>query len=234
MGSKDVALVMSLLEIKGLKYTVEGFMAVAGVDLTMSQGELLAIIGPNGAGKTTLFNLISGFLEPASGDIFFKGERITGLPPYKIVRKGICRAFQLVNIFHTMTVLENIRGEMRRQLLARNFDRREAVVALAAEAIRQMPGTDFILEISADDYAGFGNRLELDVVQRSERSPLNLKITGDPAITGGGVVVQAADGKRIWDNQLLSRLERFWPELRRLIAVRTALVGNNEPAGGAA
>ena len=100
---------MSLLEIKGLKYTVEGFMAVAGVDLTMSQGELLAIIGPNGAGKTTLFNLISGFLEPASGDIFFKGERITGLPPYKIVRKGICRAFQLVNIFHTMTVLENIR-----------------------------------------------------------------------------------------------------------------------------
>ena len=100
---------MTLLKIQDLKYIVEGFMAVAGVDLTMSRGELLAIIGPNGAGKTTLFNLISGFLEPASGDIYFKGERITGFPPYKIVRKGICRAFQLVNIFHTMTVLENIR-----------------------------------------------------------------------------------------------------------------------------
>ena len=100
---------MTLLKIQNLKYIVEGFMAVAGVDLTMSRGELLAIIGPNGAGKTTLFNLISGFLEPASGDIFFKGEKITSYPPYKIVRKGICRAFQLVNIFHTMTVLENVR-----------------------------------------------------------------------------------------------------------------------------
>ena len=100
---------MTLLKIQNLKYIVEGFMAVAGVDLAMSRGELLAIIGPNGAGKTTLFNLISGFLEPASGDIYFKGERITGFPPYKIVRKGICRAFQLVNIFHTMTVLENVR-----------------------------------------------------------------------------------------------------------------------------
>lgn len=100
---------MTLLKIQDLKYIVEGFMAVAGVDLTISRGELLAIIGPNGAGKTTLFNLISGFLEPASGDIFFKGEKITSFPPYKIVRKGICRAFQLVNIFHTMTVLENVR-----------------------------------------------------------------------------------------------------------------------------
>ena len=100
---------MTLLKIQDLKFVVDGFMAVAGVDLIMSRGELLAIIGPNGAGKTTLFNLISGFLEPASGDIFFKGERITSFPPYKIVRKGICRAFQLVNIFHTMTVLENVR-----------------------------------------------------------------------------------------------------------------------------
>ncbi len=132
------------------------------------------------------------------------------------------------------TVLENIRGEVRRQLLARNFDSREAATALAAEAIRQMPGTDFVLKISADDHARFGDGLEEDVVRRSGRSPLNLRISADPAMTGGGVVVEDADGKRIWDNQLQSRLERFWPELRRQIAVRTSLVGNNEPAGGSA
>lgn len=100
---------MSLLEIRGVKYSIDGFMAVAGVDISVARGELAAIIGPNGAGKTTLFNLVSGFLTPDSGAIYFKGEKITGLPPYKIVRKGICRAFQLVNIFHNMTVLQNVR-----------------------------------------------------------------------------------------------------------------------------
>jgi branched-chain amino acid transport system ATP-binding protein len=100
---------MSLLEITGLTYSIDGFMAVAGVDLSVSAGELMAVIGPNGAGKTTLFNLVSGFLSPSSGEILFKGERIAGLPPYRIVQKGICRAFQLVNIFHSMTVLENVR-----------------------------------------------------------------------------------------------------------------------------
>ncbi len=100
---------MSLLEVRGLTYSIDGFMAVAGVDLSVAEGELAAVIGPNGAGKTTLFNLISGFLVPASGDIRFKGETIAGLPPHRIVRKGICRAFQLVNVFHNMTVLQNVR-----------------------------------------------------------------------------------------------------------------------------
>lgn len=100
---------MTLLATKGLKYSIDGFMAVAGVDLEVAKGELLAIIGPNGAGKTTLFNLISGFLAPVAGDVYFKGERITGLAPHRIVRKGISRAFQRANIFDAMTVLENVR-----------------------------------------------------------------------------------------------------------------------------
>jgi branched-chain amino acid transport system ATP-binding protein len=129
---------MNLLEIKNLKYSIDGFMAVAGVDLAMSQGELLAIIGPNGAGKTTLFNLISGFLPPSSGDILFQGERITGLPPYKIVQKGICRAFQLVNIFNNMTVLENVRmGVLAdRRLTANPFRNVDGLKEINEESLR--------------------------------------------------------------------------------------------------
>lgn len=130
-------------------------------------------------------------------------------------------------------ILENIREEAGRQLLARNYDAHETVVTLATEAIRCMPGTDFVLKISAADHAAFGGRLAGEITQRTGRSPLNLTISADPAVTGGGVIVQDADGIRVWDNRLLSRLERLWPELRRQISIRTSLVGKNEPTGGA-
>ncbi|MFP4036671.1 MAG: ABC transporter ATP-binding protein, partial [Desulfobacteraceae bacterium] len=70
--------------------------------------KIVAVIGPNGAGKTTLFNLITGHLRPDSGRILFKGEDITGLPPYTICKKGIARSFQLLNIFPRLTVFENV------------------------------------------------------------------------------------------------------------------------------
>jgi len=68
----------------------------------------VAVIGPNGAGKTTLFNLITGQLKPDRGRIIFKGEEISGLPPYEICKRGIGRSFQIVNIFHRLTVFENV------------------------------------------------------------------------------------------------------------------------------
>ena len=71
-------------------------------------------------------------------------------------------------------ILENIREEARRQLLARDFDGHETVVALAAEAIRRMPGTDFVLKISPADHAAFGDKLAEEIRQRTGRSPLNL------------------------------------------------------------
>ena len=82
---------------------------IQGVNLSVRKGERLAIIGPNGAGKSTLFNLISGRFPVSSGRIRLNGEDITGLPPYEINRRGLSRSFQVTNIFHRMTVFENIR-----------------------------------------------------------------------------------------------------------------------------
>jgi branched-chain amino acid transport system ATP-binding protein len=82
---------------------------IRGVDLSIPRGERHAIIGPNGAGKSTLFNLISGRFSATSGSIELNGEDITGLHPYEISRKGLSRSFQVTNIFHRLTVFENVR-----------------------------------------------------------------------------------------------------------------------------
>lgn len=77
--------------------------------LDVGKSERVAIIGPNGAGKSTLFNLISGRFAPTSGQILFNGQSITGLKPYEIYRKGLARSFQITNIFHGLSVFENLR-----------------------------------------------------------------------------------------------------------------------------
>jgi branched-chain amino acid transport system ATP-binding protein len=74
----------------------------------VQKGELVGIIGPNGAGKTTVFNMITGFIRPDSGDVLLRGETITRLKPYEIVNRGLCRTFQLVDLFKEMTALENV------------------------------------------------------------------------------------------------------------------------------
>ncbi len=99
---------MPLLDGKGVTRYFGGLAAVVNVDFHIEQGEVVGLIGPNGAGKTTLFNLISGALVPRSGDIRFKGERITGLKPHQICKKGLARTFQSVKIFPQMSVLENV------------------------------------------------------------------------------------------------------------------------------
>ncbi|MCW9032753.1 MAG: ABC transporter ATP-binding protein [Rhodospirillales bacterium] len=82
---------------------------IRGINLEIKKGERHAIIGPNGAGKSTLFHLISGKYEPTAGSVKLHGNEITGLPPYEIYRKGLSRSFQVTNIFHRMTVYENVR-----------------------------------------------------------------------------------------------------------------------------
>ena len=97
-----------LLETQNLNKRFGGLKAVSKMDLVVHPGEILGLIGPNGAGKTTVFNLISGFLRPDSGLIYFQGEEITRVKAHEICRKGIARTFQLVKPFSKMTILKNI------------------------------------------------------------------------------------------------------------------------------
>ena len=82
---------------------------IRGVNLEIARSERHAIIGPNGAGKTTLFNLVSGRFALTSGEVLLNGERIDGLPPHQINRKGLSRSFQITSIFHRLSVFENLR-----------------------------------------------------------------------------------------------------------------------------
>jgi len=97
-----------LLEVRGLSIAFGGLRAVQDVSFRVPRGSLTALIGPNGAGKTTLFALVSGFLRPDRGQVFFDGRDITGLPPHLNARAGMTRTFQIVQPFALQTVRENI------------------------------------------------------------------------------------------------------------------------------
>jgi branched-chain amino acid transport system ATP-binding protein len=96
------------LEARNVTKRFGGVTAVNGVTFRARQDEIVGLIGPNGAGKTTLFNLMSGFFAPNEGDIYFKGERITGLRPYEVARRGLARTFQICKPFPDLSVLENV------------------------------------------------------------------------------------------------------------------------------
>ena len=98
----------ALLEINGLSKSFRGLRAVHDVTVNVPQGEIFAVIGPNGAGKTTLFNMIAGAFAPSSGSITFAGERIDGLAPDVVCRRGVGRTFQIVRPFPALTVHDNI------------------------------------------------------------------------------------------------------------------------------
>jgi len=100
---------MSLLSLSGVTKRFGETEIIRGVDLDIRAGEKHAIIGPNGAGKSTLFHLISGLYEVSAGTIQFRGQDIHNRPPYQINRLGLARSFQVTNIFHRMSVFENVR-----------------------------------------------------------------------------------------------------------------------------
>ena len=100
---------MSALELRDVHKSFGSTKIIQGVSLAIAPGERHAIIGPNGAGKSTLFNLVSGRFPLTRGRIHLNGEDITGLRPFEINRKGLSRSFQVTNIFHNLTVSENLR-----------------------------------------------------------------------------------------------------------------------------
>ena len=105
----------TILATEGLTKEFKGFVAVKGVDLSVRRGTIHALIGPNGAGKTTCFNLLTHFLSPTRGRIFFKGRYITGSRPAAIARMGLVRSFQISAVFPHLPVLENVRIALQRK-----------------------------------------------------------------------------------------------------------------------
>lgn len=106
---------MMTLEVKNLSKSFDGIKAVNSACLSFKREMVTGLIGPNGAGKTTLFHLISGFLKPDSGEILYQGERIDGLRPWQVAKKGIGRLFQDVRVFSKMTVLDNVLSAFSQQ-----------------------------------------------------------------------------------------------------------------------
>ena len=99
---------MSLLDVNGLGITFGGLHAVQDVSFALKAGEIVSVIGPNGAGKTTLFNVISGIYLPNTGRVHLKGEDVTGMASFELARRGLSRTFQNLQIFQSMSVLENV------------------------------------------------------------------------------------------------------------------------------
>ncbi len=97
-----------MLKVADLSKVFGGLTALRDVSFSITEGSITGIIGPNGAGKTTLFNIITGIYSLTTGDVYFNGSSISGLPPEKLARNGLVRTFQNIELFDQMTVLENV------------------------------------------------------------------------------------------------------------------------------
>jgi branched-chain amino acid transport system ATP-binding protein len=142
-----------ILEIKAMTKRFGGLTAVNGVGFAVHEKEILSVIGPNGAGKSTLFKLISSFLKPTSGEVTFRGERISDLAPHIAARKGVVRTFQETTIFRNMTVRDNV-------IIAHHLRSRASLLGyfFATRAARQ---DEVDLGSSADEILAF---LGLDAI----------------------------------------------------------------------
>jgi branched-chain amino acid transport system ATP-binding protein len=100
--------VVALLEVRQVVKRFGGLVAVNQVDFDLEEGAIASIIGPNGAGKTTLFNVLTGIYRPEAGEVRFQGKPLVGLRPDQITALGICRTFQNIRLFSSMTVVENV------------------------------------------------------------------------------------------------------------------------------
>jgi branched-chain amino acid transport system ATP-binding protein len=155
-----------ILETRQLTKEFKGFVAVNNVDLKVRRGHIHALIGPNGAGKTTFFNLLTKFLPPTRGSITFNGIDITHERPAQTARRGIVRSFQISAVFPHMTVLENVRAALQRNLgTSFHFWKSESTLshlhARAGELLATVGLQDFADELTVNLPYGRERALEL-------------------------------------------------------------------------
>jgi branched-chain amino acid transport system ATP-binding protein len=142
---------MAMLSVGHVTRTFGGIVAVDDVSFDVSEGEIVGLIGPNGAGKTTMFNLITRLYSPDEGEIAFEGETLLKTPPHGIVKRGIARTFQNVELFSSMTVLEHVLvgRHARRGRGARELVEYVGLVGLAHHQAAELPyGTQKRVELA--------------------------------------------------------------------------------------
>jgi len=175
----------TVLEVRDLRKSFGGIVAVDGVSFDVNEGEILGIIGPNGSGKSTLFNCILGQLKPSGGDVRLDGRAVTGMRPCDLNRLGVSRTFQLLQVFPQLTVRENLilaGQEHRGTMLSRLVGPRDAGLTQAADRMLAF----FRLEHLADEEAGglsYGQQKLLDAAMAFMAGP-RLALLDEPA---GGV-----------------------------------------------
>jgi ABC-type branched-subunit amino acid transport system ATPase component len=148
----------ALLRLEALSKSFGGLKAVSDLSFDVKAGTITSLIGGNGAGKTSAFNLITGNLAPDSGEIYFRGQRVDGLPPHKVARAGIARGFQELRLFNRLSARDNIeaaipgqRGESLWRALIGGRGLRDEAKASEASAIGLL--RDLSLEAHADSLA---------------------------------------------------------------------------------
>lgn len=179
---------MALLQTAHLGLRFGGLLALEDLCLTVPEGVIYGLIGPNGAGKTTVFNLISGFLQPSEGRIFFNGREITGEPPHRVTTLGLARTFQNIRLFQELSVLDNV-------LVGFHCHSRatwgEAVLRLPryrGEARKQQArALELLREVGLEDVAGqpagklpYGHQRHLEIARALATGP-RLLLLDEPA-----------------------------------------------------
>jgi len=139
-----------ILEARNLVKEFKGFVAVNDVSLKVRRGSIHGLIGPNGAGKTTVFNMLTKFLMPTRGTIFFKGEDITHERPAKVARRGLVRSFQISSVFPHLTVLENVRIGLQRRLKGSSFEFWRSEASLDSLNLRAL---ELLAQVGLESYA---------------------------------------------------------------------------------
>ena len=188
----------AVLEIQAVRKSFGGVAAVNGVSMSLEPGRIYGLIGPNGSGKTTLFNCITGIEPLDDGRVVFQGERIDGLKPYQIARKGIGRTFQIIRVFPELTALEN--------LLVVTLGDRAAAERRARELLAFVK-----LERLANEYAGnlsYGQQKLVEFIRMLMRDP-TLILLDEPA----------AGVNRTLLNDLLDAVRRLRDEGKTVLLV---------------
>lgn len=165
MGGGRVMSPSPLLKISGLYKNFGGVQAIDDLNFEVAEGELLGMIGPNGSGKTTAVNLITGFVKPTEGEVRYRGKNITGWPPYKIVRRGIARTFQMVKPFYQLPAYKNmiipLYSPRVKQLIGGKYGDRDAVALDLLEEVGFERDAFVAYKVASALPQGYLKRLEL-------------------------------------------------------------------------